>query len=195
MRDDTQYLNGPRDLWLDQGNPIWAWLTIKTCILNDQLMPQWVCEYLEEIADQLLSDTNARVDDFARKLPSILGFQAKKGPQHPLKICKRMLKIEQFAMKFAKHILAGNKPSLARKDAANECDQYWQNAGDKVLQTALREHFKLKRLPASTLAWQGIVLRWLFDNPHSYERSPDLPPLTNRLVELAAISRNSAVSR
>jgi len=148
VRDDTQYLNGARDLWLEQSNPFWVWVAIKTSIRNDHAMPQWVCEYLEKVADQLFSD-NASAGDFARKLPSILGFRAKKGPKHPLKISKRMLKNEQFAMKFAKHIFAGKKPSIARQDAANELDQYWQDVDDKVLQTALRKYFKLDRLPSS----------------------------------------------
>ena len=193
MREDADYLNSAKALWLEQGNPIWLWLAIQSSSHNKHPYPLWVCEYLEKAADRLLSD-DVHGGDFARKLPSILGFQAKRGPRHPLKIVKRMLKIEQFAIKFAKHILAGKKPSDAREHAANEFDRYWQDVDDKVLQTALREHFKLKRLPASTLAWQRIVLQWLFDNPHSYERYPDLPRITNRLVELAAISRNSAVT-
>jgi hypothetical protein len=193
MRDDADYLNSTKLLWEEQGNPIWVWLAIKTSIQNEHPVPQWVCEYLEKIADHFLSD-HPRIGDFSRKLPSILGFQTKRGPKHPLKIFKRMRKNEQFAMKFAKHILAGNKPSTARKDAANECGKDWRDVDDKVLQATLREHFKLKRLPASTIDWQRIVLQWLFDNPHSYKRYPDLPRITNRLAELAAISRNCAVT-
>ena len=193
MRENADYLNSTKALWLEQGNPVWLWLAIQSSSHNKHPYPQWVCDYLGKTAEQLLSK-EARGGDFARKLPSILGFQTKRGPRHPLKVFKRMLKNEQFAVKFVKHILAGKKPSVARQDAANECDHYWQNADDRTLQTALRQHFKLKRLPASTIDWQRIVLQWLFDNPHSYERYPDLPPITNRLVELAAISRNSTVS-
>ena len=90
MRDDTDYLNSTKALWLEQGNPIWLWLAIKSSSHNKHPYPQWVCEYLEKTADHLLSD-DVHVGDFARKLPSILGFQAKRGPQHPLKIFKRML--------------------------------------------------------------------------------------------------------
>jgi len=192
MRDYTRYLDGTRDLWLEQANPVWVWLAIKSSNHNKHPYPQWVCEYLEKMSDRLLAD-DVHGDDFARKLPSILGFRAKRGPKHPLTIFKRMLKNEQFAMKFAKHILAGKKPSTARQDAANECARYWQNADDKVLQAALREHFKLKRLPAGTLALQQIVLNWLIANPLYCKRYPDLPAL-QEIMELAAISRNSTVT-
>ena len=192
MPDDIDYLNSIKALWLEQGNPIWPWVAIKSSSHNKHPYPQWVCDYLEKTAEQLLSD-NARGGDFARKLPSILGFQTKRGPKHPLKIAKRMLKIEKFAMKFAKHILAGTKPSIARKDAASECDRYWGDVDDKVLQAALREHFGLKRLPTSILTLQQIVLNWLIANPLYSPRYPDLPAF-QKLFELAAISRNSTVS-
>ncbi len=193
MCEDADYLNSTKALWLEQGNPIWQWLAIQSSSHNKHPYPQWVCEYLGKAADRLLSG-DVHGGDFARKLPAILGFQAKRGPRHPLKAFKRMLKIEQFAMKFAKHILAGTKPSIARKDAACECDRYWGDVDDKVLQGALREHFGLKRLPTSTLTLQQIVLNWLIANPLYSVRYPDLPAF-QKLLELAAISRNSAVSR
>ncbi|MGC2824296.1 MAG: hypothetical protein WA322_08695 [Pseudolabrys sp.] len=75
MPDDTEYLNAIRTLWLEQKNPVWPWLAVKTSIQNKHPVPQWVSEYLEKTAEQLLSE-EIHVGDFARKLPAILGFQA-----------------------------------------------------------------------------------------------------------------------
>ena len=186
------YLDGVKDLWIEQENPYWIWLAIKTSIRNDGPFSDWVCEYLEQVADQLLA-TGAASGDFARKLPQILGFQSKSGPKHPLKIGRRMLRNEEYAMKFAKHILMGKTPKNARNDAANESDRYWTEADDKTLQAALREHFKLRRAPSSNRAWQPIVIRWIFDNPLALERYPDLPNLNALFEKLAAISRDSSV--
>jgi len=125
----------------------------------------------------------------------MLGFDPKAGPGHQLKLTARMLRNEKFAMKFAKHILFGKKPSDARIDAANELDKSWHDADDKTLQTVLRMHFKLKRMPVSNLGWRNIVLRWMIENPLYSERYRDLPPLTNVFESLASISRDSSVSR
>jgi len=56
MPDDTEYLNSTKALWFEQGNPIWVWLAIKSCSHNKHPYPQWVCDYLEKTAEQLLSD-------------------------------------------------------------------------------------------------------------------------------------------
>ena len=188
-----EYLDGPKALWIEQKNPYWVWVAVKTSIRNNDSLPDWVCKYLEEVADHLLSP-DAASGDFARKLPRILGFHTKSGPNHPLKIRARMLRNEEFAMRFAKHILMGKTPKNARNDAANESGQYWQDADDKSLQTALREHFKLNRAPVSTPSWQSIVIRWIFDNPLALARYRDLPPLNELFEKLAAISRDSSVS-
>jgi hypothetical protein len=150
------YLEGVKALWIEQKNPYWVWVAIKTSIRNDEPFPDWVCEYLEQVADQLLA-RGAASGDFARKLPQILGFRSKSGPKHPLKIGRRMLRNEEYAMKFAKHILMGKTPKNARNDAANESDRYWREADDKTLQAALREHFKLRRAPSGNRVWQPIV--------------------------------------
>lgn len=131
-----QYLDGLERLWREQKNPIWVWIAIKTSRYNTHSFPNWACNYLEECADQLLS-SSAYTGDFARKLPRMLGFSPKSGPKHQLKISARMLKNEQFAMMFARHILNGKKPSDARKDAANESKGYWPEADDKTLQILL----------------------------------------------------------
>ena len=49
MPDDTEYLNAIRTLWLEQKNPVWPWLTVKTSIQNKHPVPQWVSEYLEKL--------------------------------------------------------------------------------------------------------------------------------------------------
>jgi len=186
------YLEGVKALWTEQKNPFWIWVAIKTSIRNDEPFPDWVCEYLEQVADQLLA-TGAASGDFARKLPQILGLRSKSGPKHPLKIGRRMLRNEEYAMKFAKHILMGKTPKNARNDAANESDRYWREADDKPLQAALREHFKLRRAPSGNRAWQLIVIRWIFANPLAFERYADLPNLNALIEKLAAISRDSSV--
>ena len=186
------YLEGVKTLWIEQKNPYWIWVAIKTSIRNDEPFPDWVCEYLEQVADQLLA-TGAASGDFARKLPQILGFRSTSGPKHPLKIGRRMLRNEEYAMKFAKHILMGKTPKNARNDAANESDRYWREADDKTLQAALREHFKLRRAPSGNRVWQPIVIRWIFGNPLALDRYPDLPRLNVLFEKLAAISRNSSV--
>src|SRR5262249_2311038 len=103
------------------------------------------------------------------------------------------LRNEEYAMKFAKHILMGKTPKNARNDAANESNRYWREADDKTLQGALREHFKLRRAPSSNRAWQPIVIRWIFANPRALDRYPELPHLKARFEKLAAISRDSSV--
>jgi hypothetical protein len=105
-----------------------------------------------------------------------------------------MLRNEEYAMKFAKHILMGKTPKNARNDAANEADRYWREADDKTLRAALLEHFKLSRTPSDNRVWQPIVIRWIFDNPLALERYPDLPNLSALFEKLAAISRDSSVT-
>jgi hypothetical protein len=77
MREDFDYLDSTKALWLEQGNPLWVWLAIKSSIHNEHPFPQWVCEYLDKIADRFLAN-DVQGGDFARKLPSILGFRAKR---------------------------------------------------------------------------------------------------------------------
>jgi hypothetical protein len=195
MREDQhRYLDGFKYLWREQKNPIWVWNAIKTSVHNKHSLPNWVCDYLEECANQLLS-SSAYTGDFARKLPRMLGFNLKSGPKHPLKISARMLKNEQFAMRFAKHILNGKRPSDARSNAANECGGRWLEADDKTFQTALRQHFKLKRVPKTGSAWKTIVIQWMTMNPLYHSRYPDLPALNVIFEQLAAIPRDSSVTK
>jgi len=194
LEDQDRYLNGFKSLWIEQKNPVWVWSAIKTSIRNHHSFPNWVCNYLEQCADQVLSP-EASTHDFARKLPRMLGFTPTRGPKHQLKIGERMVRNERFAMKFAEHILNGKKPSDARGAAANECRGRWQKADDKTLQAALREHFKLKRAPVSKLVWQRIVIKWLVNNPLYFHKYPDLPPLNALFQKLAAIPRDSSVTQ
>jgi hypothetical protein len=194
LEDQHQYLDSLKQIWIEQKNPFWVWVAIKTSCHNKHSLPNWACDYLEDCADQLLSP-KAFSGDFARKLPRMFGFSLKSGPRHPRKISARMLENERFAMAFAKHILNEEKPSDARTSAANECEGRWPAADDKTLQAALRDHFKLERAPRIGRAWKKIIIRWLIDNPLYRERYPDLPMINVLVEKLAAISRDSSVTQ
>ena len=195
MREDQhRYLNELKQFWNEQKNPLWVWVAIKTSCQNKHALPKWVCDYLEECAERLLSPKSF-TRDFARNLPRMLGFIPKSGPKHQLKVSARMLKNEKFAMSFAKHILSGKKPSDARNDAANDCGDRWQEADDKTLQAALRDHFDEKRLPATRRGWEPIIIKWMLGNPLYHERYPDLPMINVLFEKLAAIFRDSSLTK
>jgi hypothetical protein len=176
LEDRHRYLNELKQFWNEQKNPLWVWVAIKTSCHNKHSLPKWVCDYLEECAEHLLSP-KASTGDFARKLPRMLGFNPKSGPKHQLNVSARMLRNEKFAMAFAKHIVNGEKPSVARTNAANECEDHWPEADDKTLQAALREHFKLRRSPATRRAWQSVLIKWMIENPIYRSRYPNLPQI------------------
>src|SRR5262249_27826087 len=77
------YLEGVKALWIEQRNPYWIWVAIQTSIRNDEPFPDWVCEYLEQVADQLLA-TPAASSDCSRKSRQFLAFNPKSGPKHSL---------------------------------------------------------------------------------------------------------------
>jgi hypothetical protein len=80
--NQLHYLEGVKALWIEQKNPYWMWVAIKTSIRNDEPFPDWVCEYLEQVADQLLA-AGAASGDFARKITTDSGISIKVGTETP----------------------------------------------------------------------------------------------------------------
>ena len=186
------YLNALRLLWIEDANPLWPIAAIASSYQNQHTLPNWVMEYLGPCAERMLAPESAK-GDFARNMPRIFGFSPKAGPRHQLRAAKRMLHNEEFAMKFARHILLGKEPSDARADAANELEGEWKETDDKVLQKAAREHFRPECSPRKTVHWQAIVIIWLIQNPLYQIRYPYLPRLDALIPQMEAISRDPSV--
>jgi hypothetical protein len=178
---DHSYLAGLLALWREEKNAFWLWCIIKTCIKNDDPFPAEVIEYLDGVADRLLSEETSG-GDLGRHLPDVLRLKGR-GKYHPLRVNRRMLLDEKFVAGFIAAIFDGLPPAKARERAAVEMDL---SGDDRSLQRKLKDFFGLQRLPSDNAVWRKIAIRWMVQNPTCRTRYPHLPLLTGDLIrELA----------
>jgi hypothetical protein len=114
---DHSYLTGLLALWREEKNSFWLWCVIKTCIKNGDPFPAEVLNYLDSVADRLLSEETSH-GDLGRHLPDVLRLKGR-GKYHPLRVNQRMLQNERFAAGFVAAIFDGKPPAKARERAAD----------------------------------------------------------------------------
>jgi hypothetical protein len=172
-------LNGLRELWSADKNPLWVWVAISTCVEHDHSFPDWVTKYLGQVANRLLSEDALRAKDVREILPGVFGFKSKRGPHHRLRAGKDMRQAEEFAMRFAILIMDGKTPVEAR---AGACDER-ETPEDTTLQRRLRKYFKLQeKAPSDNAGWRKIIILWMMKNWNYRTQYPELPPLTTELI-------------
>jgi hypothetical protein len=135
----------------ESGNPYFAWAAIHQCIKANTPFPNWLIAYLAQCSERM--PKAEQTSDLRKVLPWILGFPTKRGPRNLLRpgYSKRL----KFVIKFARLIVQGQDPVMARRDACNAVfDGKDGEVDDKTLVRWVRNAFHLKEAPKNTKQWK-----------------------------------------
>jgi hypothetical protein len=136
-------------------SPFFAWQAIDLCIKSKMPFPAPVVQYLELVAELMLSDAARKMPDLARALPVILGFNVKRGRGHMLKPVNHPPHALWLRTNFAIRIQDGEKPVAALRNAANEI--FDDPPDDKTLKNWICKEFQRKTWLRTNAEWKTVA--------------------------------------
>jgi hypothetical protein len=145
-----------RGAWQKEGNPVFVWYAVDFCIKYKKPFPDWVTDYLGDVAQRMTSDDAAAATDLRAVLPGIMGFPAKPGPGHPLTRDKdeALLLAGRFAIEIVER---GLEPTEALREAAKLLPPEVADRDEKTLWRWLMKEVDLKRRPSTNAEWRAAL--------------------------------------
>jgi hypothetical protein len=150
------YMRTCRGGWQKEGNPFFVWRAVAVCTEHKKPFPDWVMEYLGDVAQRMTSDDAAAATDLRAVLPGIMGFPAKPGPGHPLTRPKNdeVLLAGWFAIEI---VVNGLEPTEALRKAAERLPPEAADRDEKTLWRWLMKAVDLKRRPSTNAQWRAAL--------------------------------------
>jgi hypothetical protein len=150
--------------WRDSGNPFHVWLAIDLCAKKQLGVPIWIHNYLAECAERMMEAARSKGSQDVRKiLPSVLGFQSKRGPGYPLRpdASESDYLLAVATLKFAHAILNGCKPSDALDYASMVLEtSMGYKTDDKTLLGHIKRFLGVEKAPRSHSSWKTFISVW-----------------------------------
>jgi hypothetical protein len=156
INDPDFYMRICRGAWQKEENPVFVWRAVAFCTKLKKPYPDWVMDYLGDVAQRMTSDDAAAATDLRAVLPDIMGFPAKPGPGHPLTRDKddALLLAGWFALEIVDRGLA---PTEALRKAANRLPPEVADRDEKTLWRWLMKTVDLKRRPRTNAEWRAAL--------------------------------------
>jgi hypothetical protein len=150
--------------WKETDNPIYVWQAINFCTSKNVGFPDWVCQYLAECAERMLSPDAAKASDLRKVLPQIMGFPRKRGRGNPLEPDGNEQQYMLAASKFAREIANGAKPTVALRSAFERLDKKMPDRNDdKTLQSHIKKYFGISHAPRTNAEWKRAIDAWMIE--------------------------------
>ena len=157
--DDPDFLiRMYRGAWQKEGNPVFVWYAVDSCIKYKKPFPDWVMDYLGDVAQRMRSDDATAATDLRAVLPGIMGFPAKPGPGHPLDPSGGNDDAPLLAGWFAMEIVdRGLEPTEALRKAVKRMSPEVADRDEKTLWRWLMKAVDLKRRPRTNAEWRAAL--------------------------------------
>ena len=198
VNDTAEPLNIPfgtlpvlRSKWRWTGDPLYAWEAARFCTETKCAFPDWLTDYLAECAARM-PRPGTKVD-MRKKLPSALGFLAKRGTKKSFDRpgdARRRSEYMLLTQVFAFAIGQGCSPSQAVAEAVSLLGPDYVDRDQRTLLKLIARHYGFSEVPSSAVAWQrallaitmtperfGELLSKVFSGYRSAHGLPPLPPL------------------
>jgi hypothetical protein len=147
-----------RGAWERVENPIFVWWAVAFCAEYKKPYPDWVTDYLGDVAQRMKSDYATAATDLRAVLPRIMGFSAKQpGPGRPLDPSDEddaLLLAGWFAIEIVDR---GQKPTEALRKAAERLPPEVADRDEKTLWRWLMKVVDLKRRPRTNAEWRAAL--------------------------------------
>ena len=144
------------DASLETGNPYYLWEAIGICIEDGLEFPSWVRDYLAMVAENMTSPWAKREHDLRKVLPSILGFDMKRGrhllDSDPITDDRGLL-----AIRFAIQIQRGTEPKAALANVREAADRSLADKDDRTLLSYIKKHFDIADTPRTRAQWEAAI--------------------------------------
>jgi hypothetical protein len=148
-----------RGAWERVGDPTFVWLAIDFCIKHKKPYPDWVTDYLGDVAQRMMSDDARAAKDLRAVLPGIMGFPAKQpGPGRPLDPSGGKDDAALLAGRFAIEIVdRGLEPTEALREAVKLLPPEVADRDEKTLWRWLMKAVDLKCRPSTNAEWRAAL--------------------------------------
>jgi hypothetical protein len=148
-----------RGAWQRVKNPIFVWWAVAFCTEYKKPYPDWVTDYLGDVAQRMKSDYATAATDLRAVLPGIMGFSAKQpGPGRPLDPGGGNDDARLLAGWFAIEIVdRGLAPTEALRKAAERLPPEAADRDEKTLWRWLMKEVDLKRRPRTNAEWRATL--------------------------------------
>jgi hypothetical protein len=156
IHDPDFFLQICESAWQNDGSPISVWWAVAACAKYKKPFPDWVMDYLGDVAQRMTSDDAKAATDLRAVLPGIMGFPAKPGPGHAL--ARRKDDALLLAGWFAIEIVDGGlEPTEALREAATHLPPEVASHDERTLWRWVMQQVDLKCRPRTNAEWRAAL--------------------------------------